>query len=55
MILPSHLRVGTCVGHGQETRSGMLHLEVLVCEFLAVDRLATSALFDHQCVCFHFS
>jgi len=35
--------VGTCVGHGQETRSGMLHLEVLVCEFLAVDRLATSA------------
>jgi len=36
--------VGTCVGHGQETRSGVLHLEVLVCEFLAVDGLATSAI-----------
>jgi hypothetical protein len=54
-ILPNYLRVGTCVGHGQETRSGVLHLEVLVCEFLAVDGLATSALFIHQCVYFHIS
>lgn len=38
------LRVGAGVGHGQQTRAGVLDLEVLVGELLAVDGLATSAL-----------
>jgi hypothetical protein len=39
------LRVGTSVGHGEETRLGMELLEVLVGELLTVDGLATSALY----------
>jgi len=35
--------VGTGVGHGEETRLGVSLLEVLICEFLAVDGLASSA------------
>ncbi len=38
------LRVGTSIGHGEETGLGVLSLEILVCEFLAVNRLAASAL-----------
>lgn len=38
------LRVGTRVGHGQETGTSVLLLEVLVGELLTVDGLATSAL-----------
>jgi hypothetical protein len=37
------LRVGASVGHGQETRAGVLGSEVLVGELLAVDGLATGA------------
>lgn len=32
------------VGHGEDTRAGVLKLEVLVLELVAVDRLATSAI-----------
>mmetsp|Transcript_47837 Transcript_47837/g.97364 ORF Transcript_47837/g.97364 Transcript_47837/m.97364 type:complete len:206 (+) Transcript_47837:82-699(+) len=35
--------VGTSVGHGQQARAGVLHLEVLVGKLHAVDGLATSA------------
>jgi hypothetical protein len=38
------LRVGASVSHGQQTRLGVLQLEVLIAELLAVDGLATSAL-----------
>jgi hypothetical protein len=38
------VRVGTSVGHGEDTRAGVLQLEVLVGEGLAVDGLATSAI-----------
>lgn len=37
------VRVGAGVGHGQQTRAGVLDLEVLIGELLAVDGLATSA------------
>lgn len=37
------IRVGAGVGHGQQTRAGVLDLEVLIGELLAVDGLATSA------------
>ena len=40
------VRVGASVGHGQDTRAGVLQGEVLIVELLTVDRLATSALFD---------
>ena len=35
--------VGTSVGHGEQSWAGVLQLEVLVSELLAVDGLATSA------------
>ena len=35
--------VGSSVGHGQETRSGVLQLEVLVVELLSVDGLTSSS------------
>ena len=38
------LRVGAGVGHGEETGAGVLLVEVLVGELLAVDGLAASAL-----------
>ena len=38
------LRVGAGVGHGEKTRAGVLDLEVLIGELLAVDGLATRAL-----------
>ena len=38
------LRVGTGVGHGEQTRLRVLELEVLVRKLLAVDGLATRAL-----------
>ena len=38
------LRARTGVGHGQQSRFGVLELEVLVGKLLAVDGLATSAL-----------
>lgn len=38
------VRVGAGVGHGQQTRLGVLQLEVLVGELLTIDGLATSAL-----------
>lgn len=37
-------RVGTSVGHGQQTGLVVGELEVLISELLAVDGLATSAL-----------
>lgn len=40
------VRVGASVGHGQDTRAGVLQGEVLIVELLTVDGLATSALFD---------
>lgn len=43
MGLSGDVRVGASVGHGQQTRAGVLDLEVLVGELLAVDGLATSA------------
>jgi hypothetical protein len=39
------LRVGTSVGHGEESRLGVELLEVLIGELLTVDGLATSALY----------
>jgi len=36
--------IGTGIGHGEHTRLGMGLLEVLVCELLTVDRLATRAI-----------
>jgi len=36
--------VWTSVGHREQSRANVLSLEVLVCEFLAVDRLATGAI-----------
>ena len=38
------VRVGSSVGHGEETRLNMLQLEVLVCKLLAVDGFPTGAL-----------
>lgn len=43
-----NLRVRTSVGHGQKTWSGMLSLEVLIWELIAVDGLASSALTSCQ-------
>ncbi len=37
-------KVLTGVGHGKDTRTGVLLLEVLVLELLAVDALATGTL-----------
>lgn len=37
-------RVGTSVGHGEDTRLGVLELEVLIGELLAVDGATTGAL-----------
>ena len=42
-----NIRVGASVGHGQEEGLGVLELEVLVGELLAIDGLAAGAL---QCV-----
>lgn len=39
-----YVRVGASVGHGEQTRLGVLQLEVLIGELLAVDGLATSTL-----------
>ena len=36
------VRVGPGVGHGQNSRSGVLEVEVLVLELVAVDGLASS-------------
>jgi len=36
--------VWASICHREQARSGVLSLEVLVCKFLAVDRLATSAI-----------
>jgi hypothetical protein len=36
--------VGTSVGHREEARTGVLELEVLIGELVAIDRLATSAI-----------
>jgi hypothetical protein len=40
----ANVRVGAGVGHGEDTGAGVLELEVLVLELLAVDGLATGAL-----------
>lgn len=37
-------RVRTSVGHGEDTRLGVLELEVLIGELLAVDRATTGTL-----------
>lgn len=42
------LRVGASVGHGEETRLGVLADEVLIGELLTVDGLATSALEEEE-------
>jgi hypothetical protein len=42
----SDIRVGAGVGHGEKTRADMLLDEVLIGELLAVDGLATGALFE---------
>ncbi len=39
-----NIRVGTSIGHGEDARFGVLELEGLIRELLAVDRLATGAL-----------
>lgn len=41
---PLDLRVFTSIGHGEQTRLGVLLLKVLIGELLSVDGLATSAL-----------
>lgn len=40
----SNLRVGSGVGHGEGTSSGVLQLEVLIGETFTVDGLSTSSL-----------
>ena len=42
------VRVGTSIGHGEKTWFSVLLLEVLICEFLAVDGFATSTLYHVQ-------
>ena len=37
------VRVGSGVGHGQDTGAGVLELEVLVLEFVSVDGLSSGA------------
>lgn len=50
-----NIRVGAGVGHGQQTRLGVLEVEVLVGKLLAVNGLATSALESDVLGCFgHF-
>lgn len=39
------LRVRTSVGHGQQTGAAVLLVEVLIGKLLAIDRLATGALY----------
>lgn len=39
-----NLRVGASVSHGEDTRLGVLELEVLIGELLAVDGTTTGAL-----------
>jgi hypothetical protein len=46
-----NVRVGAGVGHGEDTGAGVLELEVLVLELLAVDGLATGALNRVSAVC----
>jgi hypothetical protein len=43
VVCTDDIRVGAGIGHGQQTRAGVLDLEVLIGELLAVDGLATSA------------
>jgi hypothetical protein len=42
------LRVGASVGHGEQTGAGVLVLEVLIGELLAVDGATTGALFREK-------
>jgi hypothetical protein len=42
------LRVGSGIGHGEESRLGVLAGEVLIGELLTVDRLPTCALYIYQ-------
>lgn len=44
----ANLRVGTSVGHGEKTGAVVLVDEVLIGELLAVDGLATSALYSKK-------
>lgn len=44
----ANLRVGTSVGHGEKTGTVVLVDEVLIGELLAVDGLATSALYSKK-------
>jgi hypothetical protein len=44
----TNLRVGTSVGHGQQTGLGVLELEVLIGELLAVDGATTGALLEKR-------
>lgn len=43
-MVRGRLRVGASVGHGEEAGLGVLELEVLIGELLAVDGLAAGAL-----------
>ena len=43
-IQMANSRVGTSVGHGEDTRLGVLQLEVLIGELLTVDGTATGTL-----------
>ena len=44
LMVRGRLRVGASVGHGEEAGLGVLELEVLIGELLAVDGLAAGAL-----------
>lgn len=48
------LRARTGVGHGQQSRLGVLQLEVLVGKLLAVDGLATGTLCNRQYISISF-
>jgi hypothetical protein len=50
----------TSIGHRQETRTSVTKLEVLICETIAIDRLATSSItigevttLDHEILTIH--
>ena len=40
--------VGTGIGHGQDSRFGMLECKRLILKFTAVDAFSTSSIADHQ-------
>lgn len=47
MVNRSYIRVWPCVGHGKQVRPVVLEVEVLICEFLAIDGLSAGSLYQN--------